>query len=62
MTMEKIIEGVALVKRFGAVEAIDNISIDVSHGESLCVIGPNGASCPSPSVLDRAMGKPTACR
>mgnify|MGYP003867224289 CR=1 FL=1 len=32
-----------LQKRFGAVVAADNISIDIPPGQKLCLIGANGA-------------------
>ena len=32
-----------LVKQFGGVRAVDNMSITLSHGEMLGLIGPNGA-------------------
>lgn len=32
-----------LSKRFGGVNAVSNISIDVAHRETLAIIGPNGA-------------------
>jgi ABC-2 type transport system ATP-binding protein len=33
----------ALVKHYGSVIAIDNISFDVSEGEMFCIVGPDGA-------------------
>ncbi|MDM7275470.1 MAG: ABC transporter ATP-binding protein, partial [Thermoprotei archaeon] len=32
-----------LVKRFGSVTAVNNVSFDVRSGEVFCIVGPNGA-------------------
>ncbi len=32
-----------LVKKFGGVTAVNNVSFDVSSGEVFCIVGPNGA-------------------
>lgn len=32
-----------LTKRFGEFTAVDNVTLEVSRGRSLCIIGPNGA-------------------
>ena len=32
-----------LVKRFGAVTAVDHVSFDIRRGEIFCILGPNGS-------------------
>lgn len=40
---ENIIEVRNLIKRFGEITAVDNISFTVEHGERFAFLGPNGA-------------------
>ncbi|MTV24866.1 ABC transporter ATP-binding protein [Nitriliruptoraceae bacterium ZYF776] len=37
------IEVAGLVKRYGAVTAVDGLDLEVAHGETLALLGPNGA-------------------
>jgi ABC-2 type transport system ATP-binding protein len=41
--MTAMIEAAGLSKRFGAIQAVDNISLEVKKGEVLGFLGPNGA-------------------
>ena len=41
--MEKIIEIKQLVKDYGSFRAVDNLSLDVFHGDVFGFLGPNGA-------------------
>ncbi len=41
--MEAMIEAVGLVKRFGPITAVDQVSLAVARGEVLGFLGPNGA-------------------
>ena len=43
MAGEPIIEVEKLVKRYGAMTAVDSVSFDVSTGEIFGLLGPNGA-------------------
>ncbi len=43
MDRERMIEINALSKHFGAIVAVDNVSLSVSRGEVLGLLGPNGA-------------------
>jgi len=38
-----LLELAGVAKRFGAVQALDNISLDVDRGEVHCLLGENGA-------------------
>ncbi len=40
---ERVLHAERLVKRFGGVTAVDDVSLDLNAGEVLAVIGPNGA-------------------
>lgn len=40
---ERVLHADGLVKRFGGVTAVDDVSLDLNAGEVLAVIGPNGA-------------------
>jgi ABC-2 type transport system ATP-binding protein len=42
-TMKTIIEVENLVKRYGPITAVDDISFEVYEGEIFCMVGPNGA-------------------
>ena len=41
--MSALLESRGLTKRFGGLNAVDNVDLDVEPGEILSVIGPNGA-------------------
>nr|HAQ91957.1 ABC transporter ATP-binding protein [Afipia sp.] len=41
--MKPVLSVRGLQKRFGAVVAADNVSIDIPAGQKLCLIGANGA-------------------
>ena len=41
--MTALLEANGLVKNFGAVRAVDNVSLSLDAGETLGIIGPNGA-------------------
>ncbi|MBA3654885.1 MAG: ABC transporter ATP-binding protein [Actinobacteria bacterium] len=43
MSVEPLIEGRALIKRFGAFRAVDEIDFEVQAGETFGFLGPNGA-------------------
>ncbi|GAA3542721.1 ABC transporter ATP-binding protein [Amycolatopsis ultiminotia] len=46
-----------LVKRFGAVPAVDGVSVDVARGEVVALLGPNGAG--KSSTIDLLLGLST---
>ena len=41
--MTALLELVSVSKRFGGLQAVDNLSLTVNEGEILGLIGPNGA-------------------
>ena len=41
--MENVLEACDLVKRYGALTAVDHVSLEVKSGECLALLGPNGA-------------------
>ena len=41
--MAKVLEVIELAKSFGGVQAVNNLSFDLSEGQLLAMIGPNGA-------------------
>ena len=43
VTERLAVEAVGLVRRFGAVRAVDGIDLDVPRGTIFAVLGPNGA-------------------
>src|ERR671926_1643185 len=43
MTMESAIRLRAVVKRFGAITAVDGLDLDVPYGKCVGLLGPNGA-------------------
>ncbi len=46
---EPVIRAVGLTKRFGAVEALRELDLQVERGEVFGYLGPNGAARPPPS-------------
>jgi ABC-type multidrug transport system ATPase subunit len=40
---QPLLRATGLSKRFGRIEAVDCVNLELSAGEVLCVIGPNGA-------------------
>jgi branched-chain amino acid transport system permease protein len=57
---EPVLETHNLVKRFGGLTAIDNVSITVRRGEILGIIGPNGAGKTTAFNLMSGFLKPTS--
>ena len=57
-----LIEVDSLTKRYGALVAVDNVSMQVSAGEVRAVIGPNGAGKTTLFHLITGVVKPTAGR
>ena len=57
-----LIEVDSLTKRYGALVAVDNVSMQVSAGEVRAVIGPNGAGKTTLFHLITGIVKPTAGR
>jgi putative ABC transport system ATP-binding protein len=43
MSTERLVEAVDVQKRFGATTALDGVSMDVSGGEVLAILGPSGS-------------------
>ena len=41
--MKTILQAKALTKRFGSVVAVDNLDVEVAAGETVCLLGSNGA-------------------
>ncbi len=60
--MDKIIEVEHLVKRFGAITAVDDISFDVKKGEIFGFLGPNGAGKTTTINILCTLLKPTSGR
>jgi branched-chain amino acid transport system ATP-binding protein len=59
---QALLEVDSLTKRYGALAAIDNVSMRVSDGEVRAVIGPNGAGKTTLFHLITGVVKPTAGR
>ena len=57
-----IIEVENLVKRFGPVTAVDNISFNVAPGEIFGFLGPNGAGKTTTINILCTLSKPTSGR
>jgi len=45
-----------LVKRYGAVMAVDHVDLTVERGDVYGFLGPNGARCRSPSPTSSSSG------
>jgi len=60
--MSKVIEVEHLVKRFGAIVAVDDISFDVEEGEIFGFLGPNGAGKTTTINIVCTLMKPTSGR
>src|SRR5438105_8215029 len=54
-----IIEARDVVKRFGAITAVDNISFEVKPGEIFAFLGPNGAGKSTTISMLTTMLRPT---
>ena len=57
--MEKAVQVEHLVKRFGSVNAVDDISFDVEQGEIFGILGPNGAGKTTTLEIIEGLQKPT---
>src|SRR5438046_6313354 len=55
-----MIELVHLVKRFGGLVAVDDLSLTVSHGEFFAVLGPNAAGKTTTIRILAGLIKPTS--
>lgn len=58
--METVIEVNNLVKRYGSITAIDDISFSVSRGEIFGILGPNGAGKTTTMEIIEGLQKPTS--
>ena len=57
--MENAVQVEHLVKRFGSVNAVDDISFDVAQGEIFGILGPNGAGKTTTLEIIEGLQKPT---
>lgn len=62
MNEKKMIQVEHLVKRFGAIVAVDDISFDVEEGEIFGFLGPNGAGKTTTINIVCTLLKPTSGR
>jgi branched-chain amino acid transport system ATP-binding protein len=62
VSVRPLIELDSLTKRYGALAAVDNVSMQVPIGEVRAVIGPNGAGKTTLFHLITGVVKPTAGR
>ena len=60
ISMEKAIEVHGLVKRYGSLTAVDNVSFTVNHGEVFGILGPNGAGKTTALEVIEGLQRPTA--
>ena len=60
MPTKKVIEVRGLVKRYGDIVAVDNISFDVYRGEIFSMVGPNGAGKTTTVEILECLRKPTS--
>ena len=57
--MEYAVQVENLVKRYGSVNAVDDISFDVKQGEIFGILGPNGAGKTTTLEIIEGLLKPT---
>src|SRR5690242_10354151 len=60
MSTEPVIQVQNVVKQFGAVTAVDNISLEVRKGEIFAFLGPNGAGKTTTIRMLTTLLKPTS--
>lgn len=60
--MEEVIEVKGLVKRYGSLTAVDNISFTVHRSEVFGILGPNGAGKTTTLEIIEGLQRPTAGR
>ncbi|HET7528758.1 MAG TPA: ATP-binding cassette domain-containing protein [Candidatus Saccharimonadales bacterium] len=60
MKSSPVIEARNVVKTFGEIKAVDDISFDVRHGEIFAFLGPNGAGKSTTISMLTTMLRPTA--
>jgi ABC-2 type transport system ATP-binding protein len=60
MTMAPLAELSVVCKRFGAIVALDGLSLEVRRGELLAVLGPNGAGKSTAIALMLGLQRPAA--
>ena len=58
--MDEVIEVKSLVKRYGALTAVDDISFEVYRGEIFGILGPNGAGKTTTMEIIEGLQKPTS--
>jgi ABC-2 type transport system ATP-binding protein len=58
--MPAIIEVKNLVKRYGDLQAVDNISLVINQGETFGILGPNGAGKTTTVEIIEGLRRPTA--
>ena len=58
--MDEVIEVKSLVKRYGSLTAVDDISFEVYRGEIFGILGPNGAGKTTTMEIIEGLQKPTS--